>query len=133
MEDKSKIQFVKNLRLLGFSNSKIAKEAGYTISELREKLSKPEFAAEINNNLASFVEILFTFLNYKIEPVRTPRNKLKASSMRSAINAKAAMFWLELVSYQYKLTKHLFQDWIIKLNKTGNGALVVCEDVNGNK
>jgi hypothetical protein len=46
----------------------------------------------------------------------------------------SAYWFLDIIcSYQYKLSKHSFQVWIIKLNKTGNGALVVCEDGNANK
>ena len=48
-------------------------------------------------------------------------------------NNFSAYWFLDIIcSYQYKLTKQPFQVWNLKLNKTGNGAMVTCDDGNGN-
>ena len=98
------IQFVRNLRKLGFSNAKISEKAGYSIKELNDKIHNKEFSSEITNKLAPFVTTLVEILNEKIEPVRTPRGKFKQTSVRSSVNAKAAFFWMSLVTYEYNLT-----------------------------
>ena len=50
---------------------------------------------------------------------------------------RAGAYWLidVIVSHQHnlKVRAEEFQVWKLKLNKTGHGAMVTCEDGNGNR
>lgn len=94
-DDKSNIKFIKNLKKMGFSNSRIALATGISYKDYVEKLKKKEYE-ELNYLLLPFVEKCVEILKTKFSHVREGYKKMKSDTLHNVESKKAANFWFAL-------------------------------------
>lgn len=87
-----------------------------------------DLVSELETNLKQFIG---TENYYKCNIF----SNLKVTDGVQYLREKANCYWLTdiIASYQRALRNNPFQVWTLKLNKSGNGAKVECEDGNGKR